>query len=140
MEKDKAYYESLDKRTKEYKEYKARHEKKSKGLGDTIAKATKATGIDKAVKFIAGEDCGCDERQDKLNKIFSYDTPKCLTEDEFIYLKRFVDNKPEVISVDTQRKILLIHNRIFKEQRKMTSCNTCFIETIKKLEKIMNNY
>jgi hypothetical protein len=33
---------------------------KSKGLGDTIAKITEATGIDKAVKFIAGEDCGCD--------------------------------------------------------------------------------
>ena len=43
--------------------------KKSKGLGDTIAKVTKATGIDKAVKFIAGADCGCDERKEKLNKL-----------------------------------------------------------------------
>ena len=40
------YLESLDKRTKEYKEYKKRHENKSKGLGDTIAKATKATGVE----------------------------------------------------------------------------------------------
>ena len=30
--------------------------KKSKGLGDTIAKVTKATKIDKLVKWIAGED------------------------------------------------------------------------------------
>ena len=30
--------------------------KKSKGLGDTIAKITEATGIDKLVKFVAGED------------------------------------------------------------------------------------
>ena len=42
----------------------------SKGLGDTIEKITKATGIDKLVKFIAGEDCGCDERQEILNKKF----------------------------------------------------------------------
>ena len=39
--------------------------KKSKGLGDTIAKITEATGIDKLVKFVAGEDCGCDERKEK---------------------------------------------------------------------------
>ncbi len=38
---------------------------KSKGLGDTIAKITEATGIDKLVKFVAGEDCGCDERKEE---------------------------------------------------------------------------
>jgi hypothetical protein len=41
---------------------------KSKGLGDTIAKLTKATGIDK----LAPKDCGCKKRQDKLNKMFPY--------------------------------------------------------------------
>ena len=41
---------------------------KSKGLGDTIAKITEATGIDKLVKFVAGEDCGCDERKALLDK------------------------------------------------------------------------
>ena len=49
--------------------------KKSKGLGDTIAKITKATGIkkvvDKAVKA-TGKDCGCDKRQDTLNRFFTY--------------------------------------------------------------------
>ena len=42
---------------------------KSKGLGDSIEKVTKATGIDKAVKFIAGEDCGCDKRKEFLKKL-----------------------------------------------------------------------
>jgi len=36
---------------------------KNKGLGDTIASITKATGIDKLV----GEDCGCKQRQEMLN-------------------------------------------------------------------------
>ena len=49
----------------------------SKGLGDTVAKITKATGINKLVKFVAGEDCGCDERKEKLNKLFQYAKPKC---------------------------------------------------------------
>jgi len=43
-------------------------EEKSKGLGDTIAKVTKATGLDK----LATDDCGCKKRQKKLNKIFPY--------------------------------------------------------------------
>lgn len=43
----------------------------SKGLGDTIAKITKATGIDKVVEAIV-EDCGCKARQEKLNKMFPY--------------------------------------------------------------------
>ena len=46
-----------DKRTKAYKEWKAKfdqeQESKSKGLGDTVAKITEATGIKKAVEFIA---------------------------------------------------------------------------------------
>jgi hypothetical protein len=32
---------------------------KSKGLGDTIAKITEATGIAQLVHFVAGEDCNC---------------------------------------------------------------------------------
>jgi hypothetical protein len=47
----------------------------SKGLGDTIAKFTAATGIKKVVDTIAeatGTDCGCGERQEKLNEVFPY--------------------------------------------------------------------
>jgi hypothetical protein len=48
---------------------------KSRGLGDTIAKVTKATGIKKAVDTVFGainKDCGCTERQAKLNRMFPY--------------------------------------------------------------------
>ena len=73
MEKDLEYYENLDKRTKEYKEWKANKEKEdeasSKGLGDSVEKVLKATGVSDVVKFIAGEDCGCDERKEKLNDL-----------------------------------------------------------------------
>jgi len=49
--------------------------KKSKGLGDTIAKITKATGIKKVVDTVAkatGKDCGCNKRQENLNRLFPY--------------------------------------------------------------------
>ena len=49
---------------------------KSKGLGDTIAKVTEATGLDKLAEKLselAGkEDCGCKRRQEKLNQLFPY--------------------------------------------------------------------
>jgi hypothetical protein len=49
---------------------------KSKGLGDSIAKLTKATGLDKVAhnmaKAVGKEDCGCNERRDTLNRVFPY--------------------------------------------------------------------
>jgi hypothetical protein len=46
----------------------------SKGLGDTIAKITHATGLDvvaeKVAHALGQEDCGCKRRQEKLNKLF----------------------------------------------------------------------
>ena len=49
--------------------------KKSKGLGDTVAKITKVTGIKKVVDIVAKtvkKDCGCGKRQDTLNRLFPY--------------------------------------------------------------------
>ena len=47
----------------------------SKGLGDTIEKITKATGIKKVVDTISkatGKDCGCGDRKETLSKRFPY--------------------------------------------------------------------
>ena len=62
--------EPKDKRTKEYKEWKALQP--SEGLGDTIEKVLD-NPVGKALKkliFKDGEDCGCEERKKKLNKAF----------------------------------------------------------------------
>ena len=45
---------------------------KTRGLGDKIEQFTEKTGIKKVIKKIFGEDCGCDERRKKLNKLFPY--------------------------------------------------------------------
>ena len=44
----------------------------SRGLGDTIAKFTHATGIAKLVKGTVGSDCGCNQRQQAANQLFPY--------------------------------------------------------------------
>ena len=48
----------------------------SQGLGDTVAKITSATKLDKLAESIASavgaDDCGCNARREKLNKMFPY--------------------------------------------------------------------
>ena len=48
---------------------------KARGLGDSIEKFTKATGIKSVVNKVSkatGSDCGCDKRRDTLNRVFPY--------------------------------------------------------------------
>jgi len=133
-----------DKRSKAYKEWKARFEAKqleeSKGLGDTIEKITEATGIKKAVKFLAGEDCGCTERKEKLNKLFRYQNPECFTEEEYVYLSEVFRTNRNVVPASQQTKMLKIYNRVFHSNKKPTSCGSCFAATYKDLNTLMKEY
>lgn len=130
-----------DKRTKAYKEWKAKYEKQSKGLGDTVEKITEATGIKKAVKFLAGEDCGCDERKDKLNYLFPYQKPNCLTEAEYVYLDKYFEGKPNKITAVMQNELLIIYNRVFNDNREASNCSSCFLNGVhKKLERLFKEY
>lgn len=52
----------------------------SRGLGDSIAKVTHVTGIDRIVDKVAQAlgvgDCGCEKRQELLNNLIPYGKPK----------------------------------------------------------------
>ena len=83
--------EPIDKRTKEYKEYKkwlSSQEVATEdvGVGDVVESITKAIGIKKK------KDCGCDDRKKKWNKVklFKKDLkPRCFTDEEFIEWSRY---------------------------------------------------
>jgi len=49
---------------------------RSKGLGDTVEKITKATGLKSlteiAMSSIGKKDCGCNKRKNWLNQVFPY--------------------------------------------------------------------
>ena len=150
------YYETIDKRSKDYREYKEwkaskrsedynklkqNVETQSKGVGDTVAKITKATGVDKLVKFIAGEDCGCDERQVQLNKLFSYKKINCISEDDYTYLSDFVDSNTNKITNQQKVRLITIHNNIFNTNQKTnTSCSPCISGVVNKLKKYLQVY
>lgn len=136
--------EPKDKRTKAYKEWKknfdTENKNKSKGLGDTIEKITEATGIKKAVKFLAGEDCGCTERKNTLNKVFPYKKIECLTEEEYNYLIEQMKRPTNVVSQTVQLKMLKIYNRVFNDNKQPTSCGSCFRSTYNALKTLIDEY
>lgn len=114
---------------------------KSKGLGDTVEKVFKATGVAKVAKWILGEDCGCEERKKYLNKIFPYAKPECLTEDEYNYLDLYFTDKPSTISSVQQKELLRIYNRVLHQNTKPTNCTPCFLSSVHdKLYKIYKEY
>ena len=49
---------------------------KSKGLGDSIEKITRLTGIKSLAQMgtraVGKKDCGCNKRKETLNKVFPY--------------------------------------------------------------------
>jgi len=51
------------------------YKQKSRGIGDSIEKFTKATGLKAVVNKVAkatGKDCGCSDRRDSLNRKFPF--------------------------------------------------------------------
>lgn len=114
--------------------------KKAEGLGDTIEQITEATGIKKLVKFIAGDDCGCDARKAKLNAMFPYNKPECLTEVEYNYLNETQVLYKNTIRPSEQDEILKIYNRVFKVRQEPTSCASCLREIVVKMQRVMEEY
>lgn len=177
--KDEKYYQSLDKRTKEYKEWKNKTYtqtfsiptgkenqkldipneivdelvssiKPSKGLGDTIEKITTATGIKKVVKKIFGNDCGCNERKEKLNKIFPYrkQAQRCMTEQMYNDYKAYRERRTlNVWKEEDIDVIITAYAHVFALQyHKKDLCRSCsgsgqiLREASKRLDVVFESY
>jgi len=112
----------------------------SQGLGDTVEKIFEATGIAKLVHFIAGEDCGCDKRKATLNKLFPYNNPLCLTEDEYQYLDAYIVSKRDDLKHAEQTRMLSIYNRVFKAKNEPSNCASCWRDIMNSLKKVHRTY
>lgn len=155
---EKGYYETIDKRSKDYREYKEwkaskdfkvikanveLHNDNSKiGLGDVVEKITESTGIKKLVKAIAGDDCGCDERKQKFNKAINWKTKKinCISEEDYkwtvnVSLKSKTRWKREEIT-----RLVSVYNNVFNTKINPTSCSSCVNSYKAKLVKYLDIY
>ena len=117
---------------------------KSKGLGDTVEKVLKATGIDKIAKFILGEDCGCDERKALLNKLYPYQKPECLIEGEYDILdkhfKKYPDSTTGTLRAELLRELYSIYNRVMHQSKVPSNCPSCVRNVLSSLKNIYLTY
>ena len=129
---------------KTQKELEEQHEKaNSSGLGDAIEAITEATGIKKLVKFIAGDDCGCEERKKKMNKLnLRGKRPLCLVEKEYDFLHDFFTvRNSDYVNASENEKFRAIYSRIMAVHLSaMGSCDGCMRDIIKQLRKIYSTY
>lgn len=102
----------------------------SKGLGDSIAKITKATGIEKLVKALV-PDCGCDRRQEWLNEKFPYRNRKTkqavtLTQEQAQRIENLANSmKGQRVDRGQNAELFALHNEILGSGKRATSCSPC---------------
>tara|TARA_R110000796_G_scaffold7396_3_gene25434 strand:+ start:1925 stop:2332 length:408 start_codon:yes stop_codon:yes gene_type:complete len=133
----------MGKQVKAKKASKKKAAPKSKGLGDSIEKFTKKTGIKKIVDKVSevtGIDCGCDERKALLNKIFPYRNTECLKDEEFNWLDSFFKSRKSSLTHEEQTKMVAIHNRVLAARRKVSSCGSCAREMINVMKQLYLEY
>jgi hypothetical protein len=131
----------MQKKKSEKKAKKSTKSIKAKGLGDTVEQVLEATGVSKIAKWVLGEDCGCEERKEKLNKLFPYNKSECLTENEYTSLNKYFEEGNNVVQPEVQEEMVKIYNRVFRQKVKLTSCSSCYKRTIHdNLKKIYSQY
>lgn len=118
--------------------------KQSKGLGDSIEKFTEATGIKKVVEVFSeatGIDCHCDERKEKLNKLFSYNRHlNCLNENDYNALTEFLAPNKNTLTPKEQAIISDIYFNVFNFRLQISSCSSCWKGKLDELRKVYNEY
>lgn len=156
------YYEGLDKRTKEYKQYrrwlklkKSKNDSKSieykheKGAGDVVDDITTATGIKKAVEKLFGDGCGCEKRRERMNaypglSFFTKRRGNELTADEYEFLVEYFEAIKPGFRHDRQQQERLqkIYRRVFNESptRKFSTCGSCHARMERNLKQVVDYY
>ena len=113
--------------------------KKSKGIGDDIEKVLKATGIDKVAKKVLGDDCGCEERKQALNKMFPYAKVRQFTEDEMSIYESVLPRIGSTVKREDQAILVKLYNKVFNSNKKPSSCGSCVQQTVAQLAKVYVN-
>ena len=112
---------------------------KSKGLGDSIEKALKATGIDKVAKKVLGDDCGCEDRKKTLNAMFPYSKVRQFTNDELSIYEEVMSRTNGILKAKDQAILVKLYNKVFNANKKTSGCGSCVQQTLAKLAKVYVN-
>ena len=135
---------STKSKNQKFENFKKNHEQGSTGLGDTVEKISKKTGIKKIVDKVfdkLGTDCGCEARKTKLNSIFRYEKPECFNEEDFNVVHEAIETKKNKFSPQEQEEFVDIYTRVFPNLSR-PECTPCSFknEVYNRLVKVYNTY
>ena len=119
--------------TKPSRRRKRTAKKTEKGLGDTVENLIPEP-VKKAVKAVAGDDCGCDKRKEWLNRKFPYfktmdDKDKKVWETVLLPAKE----KGHVQS-DEQGVLIDLYQKVYGVRKKKSRCGSCVMERLEQLQ------
>ena len=115
----------------------------SRGLGDSIAKITKKTGIEWLTKALV-PDCGCEDRQAWLNEKFPYKNAKTkeavtMTDLQMSKLEKLTDGlEMRSITKEQIAMITALHNEVFGQGKRPSGCASCIKKNMKELLTVYN--
>jgi hypothetical protein len=110
--------------------------KKAQGLGDTVENVLETTGIAKVVKSVLGENCGCGERKELLNKLFPYKQAECLTDQDNEWLTNFFSVTNNQLTPKQQNKVIEIYKNVFNQTIQPSNCGSCWRDKINELKRV----
>lgn len=118
------------------------HQQTTIGLGDVVENITEKTGIKKVVEslFKHGEDCGCKERKEALNKTrIKFKLIRCFTEEQYDQWGEFMKTNPSEVTTEQQKELIIpIYKQLFARQLKPMSC--CVKPYIEEINKVYERY
>ena len=111
---------------------------KNQGLGDKVAAVTKATGIEKIVKTFFGDDCGCDERRDRLNKMFPTRKVNMMNAEQREFFEEEIITrykKSQNLTRHVGDAFYKLYEDLLNKKKSRTTCTSCnkamYIELLK---------
>ncbi len=111
----------------------------TKGIGDIVDDITTATGIKKVVKNIFGDDCGCEERKQWLNKHTPWVKGRQMTSNQLsVYNKLKKYRKAQTIPASANEAIATLFNEVLNPKPRVepVTCSSCVGEIYNRLEKL----
>ena len=115
-----------------------------KGLGDKVEEFLEKTGIAKVAKVVLGNDCGCKERKEWLNKPFPYVmiNKGTMNDDQVEKWKAWKEVPVKTLKKDDQEFIISLYNSVF--QTNIQPCIGCgngktWSTYISRLDSIVND-
>jgi len=111
----------------------------TQGLGDKVEKVLEVTGVKAVVKAVLGDDCGCEEKKQKLN-LLGWGKVNCLEDEEYNYLHAFFESNPKVVRPSEQIELVKIARRVFNRKYEVSGCSGCVRDLVNKLKAVYETY